>query len=389
MQRHQIGSLLEGPLEAFGAMDFDERGEGLSPRRLPPWTRLQTPPLMDVVVRMPSGVRLRFGTDSSRIGVEFHATNLVTPPNPRRPVSFNLETPSALLTASSDAGNTIVLNPRVPGDVRLERGAPDTVWFDLPTNTAVVGCELWLPHNAFVELRALHLDEAACLRAPDPEVRPRWVHYGSSISHCMEALEPALTWPAVAAREAGVALQNFGFGGQCHLDQFVARTMRDAPADLVSIKTGINVINMDSMRERVYASALHGFLDTIREGKPDTPIVVVSPIYCPSAETAPGPTVAGSDGRFVTIPGHEEIRDGCMTLVRVREIIADIVERRRAAGDPDLHYVDGLTLFGADDTPDLPDDLHPNSEGYRRMGQRFAPVLSRLLAPGVSTEGSR
>jgi hypothetical protein len=205
----------------------------------------------------------------------------------------------------------------------------------------------------------------------------------------MEALEPALIWPAVAARAAGVSLQNFGFGGQCHLDQFVARTMRDTPADLISIKTGINVINMDSMRERVYASALHGFLDTLREGKPDTPIVLISPIFCPSAERTPGPTVPGDDGRFVTIPGHEEIRDGCMTLVRVREIIADIVERRRVAGDSNLHYLDGLTLFGAEDAPDLPDDLHPSPEGYRRMGERFAPVLTRLVAAGVPAVGPR
>jgi len=388
MQSHQIGSLLDGPLEAFGALDFDQRGKGVSPRRLPPWTRLQTPPLMDVVVRMPSGVRLRFRTDSSRIGVEFHATNMVTPPSPRRAVSFNLETPSGLSTATSNAGNTIVLNSRVPGDFRLERGEPDTVWFDLPPGGGLTACEIWLPHNAFVELRALHLDPAAAVEPPAPEVRPRWIHYGSSISHCMEALEPALIWPAVAARAAGVALQNFGFGGQCHLDQFVARTMRDTPADLVSIKTGINVINMDSMRERVYTSALHGFLDTLREGKPDTPVVLISPIYCPSAERIPGPTVPDRDGRFVTIPGHEEIRDGCMTLVRVREIIADLVERRRGAGDSNLHYVDGLTLFGAEDAPDLPDDLHPNPDGYRRMGERFAPVLTRLTAAaGVPPEG--
>jgi lysophospholipase L1-like esterase len=37
-----------------------------------------------------------------------------------------------------------------------------------------------------------------------------------------------------------------------------------------------------------------------------------------------------------------------------------------------LGYLDGLSLFGADDAHDLPDDLHPNPEGYIRMGERFA-----------------
>jgi lysophospholipase L1-like esterase len=32
-------------------------------------------------------------------------------------------------------------------------------------------------------------------------------------------------------------------------------------------------------------------------------------------------------------------------------------------------------LFGADDAGDLPDDLHPNPEGYIRMGHRFADAV--------------
>ena len=374
-----VHTLLDGTIDFHGMPDHDTRGTGISPRRLPAWTRLQLPALMDVVVRMPSGVRLRFATDSRRLGLGLLATNLVTPPNERRPVVANLEIEGRLHSAYSSAGNTIVLDPNDPGAFELQRGEPDTLWFDdLPEG--VKQCELWLPHNAFVELRTLDLESGATLAPPAPVSRPRWIHYGSSISHCMEAVEPALIWPAVAARAAGVALQNLGFGGQCHLDQFVARTIRDAEADLISIKTGINVINMDSMRERVFVPALHGFIDTIREGKPETPIAVISPIFCPSAERRPGPTFADRSGKFVTREGHDDIRAGCMHLMRVRELIADVVNRRCAAGDPKLTYVDGLALFGEGEAVDLPDDLHPNPAGYVRMGERFAPVLGRLLA---------
>ena len=159
----------------------------------------------------------------------------------------------------------------------------------------------------------------------------------------------------------------------------MARTIRDADADLVSVKTGINVVNMDSMRERVFAPALHGFLDTVREGKPDVPIVVISPIYCPSAETRPGPTVPNERGKFVTIDGFEPYRVGCLSLTRIREILAEAVAARRAGGDAHLHYLDGLSLFGEADAGDLPDDLHPNPAGYERMGERFAPTLAGLL----------
>ena len=393
MQKIPVTELVPAVIEVRGALDFDKRnykdkhtgetGIGLSPRRLPDWTRPQVPQVMDVIVRMPSGVRMRFNTDAQQIGLEFLATNLVNPGKERRKIALNLEivkepAASGLHLATSDKGNAIHLDPAVPSEFELVRGEADTLWFkDLPAGSKC--CELWLPHNAFVELRALHLEAYATISPPDEDERPRWLHYGSSISHCMEADEPALTWPAVAARSVGANLQSLGFGGQCHLDQFVARTIRDSDAEVISIKVGINLINMDSMRERVFVPALHGFLDTIREGKPDAPIVLISPIYCPSAETSPGPTIANQAGKFVTESGLEHLRVGCLTLQRTRTLISQLVSDRQKGGDLALSYLDGLRLFGSEDAQDLPDDLHPNPAGYIRMGERFAPTLGSLV----------
>jgi lysophospholipase L1-like esterase len=50
--------------------------------------------------------------------------------------------------------------------------------------------------------------------------------------------------------------------------------------------------------------------------------------------------------------------------------------------------VDGLALFGPDDVGDLPDGLHPNAAGYRRMGERFHAVAladGGPLRPGGET----
>ena len=44
---------------------------------------------------------------------------------------------------------------------------------------------------------------------------------------------------------------------------------------------------------------------------------------------------------------------------------------RQAAGDANLHLLQGPDLFGPDDVGDLPDGLHPNAAGYQRMGERF------------------
>lgn len=147
------------------------------------------------------------------------------------------------------------------------------------------------------------------------------------------------------------------------LDPFVARTIRDLAADAISLELGINVVNGDTLRERTFAPAVHGFLDTVREGHPHTPVLVVSPIWCPSVEDHPGPNLVAPDGKFVAKDGCEELRAGCLTLRRVREILASLVEARRRAGDEHLHLLDGLALFGPDDAGDLPDDLHPNAAG--------------------------
>ena len=261
MKEIAFADLTEADATWTGALDFDERPGGISPRRLPGWTRPQVPQMLDVMLRMPSGVRLRFETDSTTLVVTALVTNTKFGDGEPRPVVFDLEIGDSLLTLEAKGGNTIVTDAE--GGFTVERGEASEMRFEnLPAGLKT--CELWLPHNAYVELRTIAVDDGALLRAV-PDDRPHWVHYGSSISHCAQALQPGLTWPAVAARRAGARLHSLGFGGQCHLDPFVARTIRDADPDLISIKTGINIINMDSMRERIFSPLLHGFLDTIRE----------------------------------------------------------------------------------------------------------------------------
>ena len=88
----------------------------------------------------------------------------------------------------------------------------------------------------------------------------------------------------------------------------------------------------------------------------------------------------GPEGRYITVKGLHELRLTCLTLTRIRTMMREIAELRKGLGDENLHYLDGLSLFGADDAADLPDDLHPNADGYIRMGHRFADFArSRLL----------
>ena len=321
---------------------------------------------------MPSGVRLQFQTDSENVGLKLLVTRMLG----QSKASVNLEFEDQIHEAQVTKGNRIVMDASAPAGYKIERGSSEIAWFrGLPSGPK--NLKVWLPHNAYVEIQSLHIDtDSSVARFTDS--RPRWVHYGSSISHCMEAQMPAETWPAVASRQLKFSLINLGFGGQCHLDPFVARTIRDLDAEIISLKVGINIVNMDSLRERVFSPMFHGFLDTIRESHAAKPLILCSPIYCPSAETHPGPTIPNSQGRFETLEGFEQLRQGCLTLQRIRTLIEGIVEVRTKEGDSNLYYINGLDLFGSADSDDLPDDLHPNPAGYIRIGERFAAKVSEM-----------
>ena len=334
----------------------------------------------------PSGVRLAARTAATVVELDVVRTRMVLVGVPERPDgTVDLVVDGRLARQAATSGGDVVRADPSTGATRVESGPVATLRFDLPAGDKDV--EIWLPHYERIELVALRADAPLGM---SPEGRKRWVHHGSSISQGSNALSPSTTWPAVAAGLAGVDLVNLGFSGSALLDPFVARAIREQPADVISVKLGINLVNADLMRQRAFGPAVHGFLDTIRDGHPDTPLTVVGPLYCPIHETTPGPgafdveALARGEMRFVATgdPADAERNGGLglLTLTWIRAQLAAIVTRRRD-DDPLLTYIDGLTLYGPSDPP-LPDRLHPDAATHRLIGQRFADaVFSRPSAP--------
>lgn len=329
-------------------------------------------PAFDFMSTVPSGVRIEALTTASVLEIDVDLRRVVSPGTTSASV-VDVVVDGRLLAPVTAAEETVLVIDPVTGGMDVRPGGTATLRFDLGGSTGERRVEVWLPHAASVTLRDVRVPAPAALR-PAPAAGPLWVHHGSSISQCSEADRPTGTWPALVARAAGRSLLNLSLGGQCHLDQFAARRIRDTAASAISLEVGINVVNADSMRERTFVSAFHGFLDTVRDGHPETPVLVLTPVLCPAAEHHPGPTTAGPGGHLLVVDRPAGLGQGALTLTRVRELLAQQVQLRRADGDAHLHLLDGLALFGPDDVDHLPDGLHPDAEGYRRMAARFLPV---------------
>ncbi len=331
----------------------------------------------------PSGVRVAVHTAATVIELDLLRTRVVLLGVPSRADgAVDLLVDGRRVQQATVYGGDLVRIDPASGTSEMEQGEVATIRFEgLARQDKTV--EIWLPHYERTELVGLRTDAPI---AADPMARPIWVHHGSSISQGSNAATPSTTWPALAAAGANLDVVNLGFSGSAMLDPFVARAIRDRPADLISVKIGINLVNSDLMRQRAFAPAVHGFLDTIRDGHPTAPIIVIGPLHCPIHESTPGPgsfdveALATGTIRFVALgdPADAVVPNAGLrrlTLRGIREQLTQIVVRRQA-DDPHLSYVDGLDLYGPRDeaTHPLPDNLHPDAATHRLIAERFVAL---------------
>lgn len=379
--------LLGGPVRVLGAAELEETSDGVVVHRLPARARAQMP---DRVIRMcdeqPSGVRLTFRTTARQVELDVRAlrTAIVGRPVPDAG-RYDLVVDGAVVGHGSAGGHGVIVLDPLAATTTTRPGPVATVAFPV----LVAGAkeiEIWLPFAEVTRLVALRTD--APVGAPSRHgPAPRWVHHGSSISHGASAQAPTGIWPVVAARRAGLDLVNLGFSGNAVLDPFVARAIRDQPADLITLKLGVNIVTHDCFRRRTFGPAVEGFLDTIREGHPTTPLVVVSSILCPMVEDCPGPTSIDPGSPpdapvFRSLGRPDELAEGKLSLGVIRAVLEGMVGRRRTAGDGAVHYLDGRELYGLPEwaSMPMPDLMHPTTAGHQHLGERFAALVPGFLA---------
>lgn len=361
---------------------------GVRPHRLPAWVRDgYADGQLLAMEAQPSGVRIAFRTRATRVELVLHPSRIAYRGASRPRGSVDVFVDGRLRSSDVlDGGDTTEIDLQT-GESTFVPGPPHATVLDgLSTDDKRI--EFWLPHNESVDLVALRSDAPI---AEDSARRPVWIHHGSSISQGSNAATPSDVWTSVAARRGNVDLRNLGFGGSALVDPFVARVIRDSSADLISVKLGINVVNLDAMRLRAFVPAVQGFLDTVRDGHPDTPLILISPIFCGIHENTPGPgaidpaSLGSGQVKFIATGAHGDEAQGRLTLNVIRRELRSLVERR--ADDPNLSYLDGTALYGPTDAESLPllDGLHPDTAAHRLIGDRFADHAFAPAGPFAET----
>ena len=275
-----------------------------------------------------SGVRILLNTDS---------TTLVVKGQPLTE-GYDVAPPGCQIDLCID--NEIV-QTQVFGD------GSEMTFADLPAGRKNI--ELWLSPAYKVRIDGIEIADGTNIY-PVEDKRLKWITYGSSITHCVRAASPAMTWPAIVARKKNFNLTTLGYGGQCKLDPMVARMIRDMDADFISLKLGINV-HSGELNPRTFPAAVIGTIAIIREKHKDTPLVVCSPIFSPPRESEPN--ASGN------------------SLENMRIAVKNAVESFQKRGDKNIYYVDGMKIFGPELGDYLPDELHPDAKGMEYMAENF------------------
>ncbi len=191
--------------------------------------------------------------------------------------------------------------------------------------------------------------------APAPQ-QPRWICYGDSVAEGWLASAPAFAWPAIAGRDHGLDVVNMGYAGAARGEIVSAEHIAELAAAVISITHGTNCWTRTVHSVPMFREGLRGFLDIVRQGHPETPILVASPILRPDAEATTNRLGA--------------------TLADLRRTMEEVVRERIDGGDDRMRLIEGLPIVTEEQ---LADGIHPNDDGHRSLATTLGPAVRTLV----------
>lgn len=211
--------------------------------------------------------------------------------------------------------------------------------------------ELMIGFPLYNDVSALQIGLAKSARifpARSYEFAKPIVFYGSSITQGGCVCHPGISYPAVISRKLNTDYWNLGFSGSAKGEETMAEYIGGLSQSVFVYDYDHNAPSIEHL-----ASTHPAFFRIIREKQKELPVVMVS---------MPNIYYAGEVGR------------------QRREIIRSTYEQAKEAGDQNVWFVDGGTLWEGDGWDDCSvDKCHPNDLGHWRMAEKIGAVLRQIL----------
>lgn len=283
-----------------------------------------------------AGVRLRFKTDSKRIGiraklfVSFHAPSLTA----FSALGFDVYAGNKYINSAFPAAAEVKQENFYEQVVNLEGGLQDiTIYF---------------PYNAVVKDFSIALDKGATV-LPGDEYRDMLpiVFYGSSITHGMCVSRPGVAFTAKISRNLNMDYRNLGFSGAARGEEEMADYLASLKKSVIVCEYDHNEPSAEELSKRHLP-----FYKRIREIDKETPIL------------------------FISRPDERNVEEANERM----KIVEATYKYALDNGDKNVYFINGLTLFPDDIRYDCTvDTVHPNDLGAHMISLKLTERLKEIL----------
>jgi len=327
--------VLQPPFDVYGLMQEDG-GYTRMPRKVAETVNAGVVELH----RHTSGGRVRFSTDSKRIAVRVDAP--FVPASPHMP-----KTGQAGFDLYRDGIFYRMFMPPIDADTPYE-----TV-LAMPKGDGMHEYEINFPLYNNVNKLEIGLESGSTLAHGKPyAISTPVVFYGSSITQGGCASRPGTAYANILSRELDFDFVNLGFSGNARAEKTMAEY-------IIGLDMSVFVCDYDHNTPSIeYLQESHQpFVDAIRKARPDLPIILITrPDFREYPEDSP----------------------------QRREIIRNTYLQAKEAGDENIWFIDGETLWDGPHWDSCTvDGCHPNTLGFYRMAEVIAPVLKEALTKAL------
>jgi lysophospholipase L1-like esterase len=211
---------------------------------------------------------------------------------------------------------------------------------------------LYLPLYMPVKVLGIGVDADAEIQLPKAFATQKpIVFYGTSITQGGCASRSGMSYQAILGRMLNIDFVNLGFSGNGLGEPELARTVASIDAAYYVLDFAQNNPTVESLKQNYQP-----FIETIRSKHPETPILVITPIYAAHEAATPDAKLDG-----------------------MRALIRQVVAQSIAAGDKNIQIVEGTDLIGPSRGDGLVDGTHPNDLGFEWMAEGLTARISNVL----------